>query len=92
MLELATIFIPTMLQEITHGTKKLELDARTVRQVVDELGKMYPGIQERLLAANDIREGLAVVVDGDVSVMGMLTKVSQTSEVHFVPAIGGGEQ
>jgi len=92
MLELATIFIPTMLQEITHGTKKLELDARTVRQVVDELGKMYPGIQERLLDANDIREGLAVVVDGDVSVMGMLTKVSQTSEVHFVPAIGGGEQ
>ena len=92
MLELATIFIPTMLQEITHGTKKLELDARTVRQVVDELGKMYPGIQERLLEANDIREGLAVVVDGDVSVMGMLTKVSQTSEVHFVPAIGGGEQ
>jgi len=89
---LATIFIPTMLQEITHGTKKLELDARTVRQVVDELGKMYPGIQERLLDANDIREGLAVVVDGDVSVMGMLTKVSQTSEVHFVPAIGGGEQ
>ena len=89
---MATIFIPTMLQEITHGTKKLELDARTVRQVVDELGKMYPGIQERLLDANDIREGLAVVVDGDVSVMGMLTKVSQTSEVHFVPAIGGGEQ
>ena len=89
---MATIFIPTMLQEITHGTKKLELDARTVRQVVDELGKMYPGIQERLLDANDIREGLAVVVDGDVSVMGMLTKVSQTSEVHIVPAIGGGEQ
>ena len=89
---MATIFIPTMLQEITHGIKKLELDARTVRQVVDELGKMYPGIQERLLDANDIREGLAVVVDGDVSVMGMLTKVSQTSEVHFVPAIGGGEQ
>ena len=89
---MATIFIPTMLQEITHGTKKLELDARTVRQVVDELGKMYPGIQERLLDANDIREGLAVVVDGGVSVMGMLTKVSQTSEVHFVPAIGGGEQ
>ena len=90
MLELATIFIPTMLQEITNGTKKLELDARNVRQVVDELEKVYPGMQERLLDANDIREGLAVVVDGDVSVMGMLTKVGEQSEVHFVPAIGGG--
>ena len=90
MLELATIFIPTMLLEITHGIKNLELDARIVRQVVDELEKVYPGIQERLLDANDIREGLAVVVDGDVSVMGMLTKVGEKSEVHFVPAIGGG--
>ena len=68
----------------------MELDARNVRQVVDELEKVYPGIQERLLDANDIREGLAVVVDGDVSVMGMLTKVGEQSEVHFVPAIGGG--
>ena len=90
MLELATIFIPTMRQEITHDIKKLELDARNVRQVVDELEKAYPGIQERLLDADEIREGLAVVVDGDVSVMGMLTKVGEKSEVHFVPAIGGG--
>ena len=79
-----------MLQEITHGIKKLELDARNVRHVVDELEKAYPGIQERLLDADEIREGLAVVVDGDVSVMGMLTKVDEKSEVHFVPAIGGG--
>ena len=45
MLELATIFIPTMLQEITHGIKKLELDARNVRQVVDELEKAYRGFK-----------------------------------------------
>jgi hypothetical protein len=33
---------------------------------------------------------LAVAIDGDVAIMGMLTKVGENSEVHFVPAIGGG--
>ncbi|MBC8281915.1 MAG: MoaD/ThiS family protein [Chloroflexi bacterium] len=87
---MATIFIPTMLQKLTDGTKTLEMDANNVRQVVDELEKLYPGIEDRLMEADDIREGMAVVVDGDVAIMGMLTKVGETSEVHFVPAIAGG--
>ncbi len=87
---MATIFIPTMLQKLTDGTKILELDAKNVRQVIEELEKLYPGMQDRLMEVDDIREGLAVVVDGDVAIMGMLTKVGEKSEVHFVPAIAGG--
>ncbi len=87
---MATIFIPTMLQKLTDGTKILELDAKNVRQVIEELEKLYPGMQDRLMEVDDIREGLAVVVDGDVAIMGMLTKVGENSEVHFVPAIAGG--
>ena len=87
---LATIFIPTMLQKLTSGIKKLELDASNVRQVVDRLDEMYPGIKDRLVEDDEIRESLAVAIDGDVAIMGMLTKVGENSEVHFVPAIGGG--
>ena len=87
---LATIFIPTMLQKLTSGIKKLELEANNVRQVVDRLDEMYPGIKDRLVEDNEIRESLAVAIDGDVAIMGMLTKVGENSEVHFVPAIGGG--
>ena len=87
---LATIFIPTMLQKLTSGIKKLELEASSVRQVVDRLDEMYPGIKDRLVEDDEIRENLAVAIDGDVAIMGMLTKVGENSEVHFVPAIGGG--
>jgi molybdopterin synthase sulfur carrier subunit len=87
---LATIFIPTMLQKLTSGIKKLELDAGNIGQVVDRLEKMYPGIKDRLVEDGEIRESLAVAIDGDVAIMGMLTKVGENSEVHFVPAIGGG--
>ena len=34
--------------------------------------------------------GLAVIIDGEVSQLGMLDKVGERSEVHFLPAIGGG--
>jgi hypothetical protein len=31
-----------------------------------------------------------VAIDGEVARMGMLERVAENSEVHFVPAIGGG--
>jgi len=88
---LAKIFIPTMLQSLTAGVKQVDLDARNVRQIIERLEELYPGMKDRLLEDGEIRSNLAVAIDGDVAIMGMLEKVGENSEVHFVPAIGGGE-
>ena len=88
---MSTIFIPTMLQKLTSGAKSIEMKASNVRQVVEQLEDLYPSIKGRLVENDEMQEGLAVVVDGDVAIMGLLTKVSENSEVHFVPAIGGGK-
>ncbi len=87
---MATIFIPTMLQKMTGGAKRVEMEARNVRQVIERLEELYPGIKDRLVEEGEIRENLAIAIDGDVAIMGMLEKVGENSEVHFVPAIGGG--
>ena len=87
---MATIFIPSMLQSLTEGAKKVDCDARTVRQVIERLEELYPGIKDRLVEDGEIRPNLAVAIDGDLAIMGMLEKVGENSEVHFVPAIGGG--
>ena len=87
---MATIFIPSMLQSLTEGAKKVDCDARTVRQVIERLEELYPGIKGRLVEDGAIRSNLAVAIDGDLAIMGMLEKVGENSEVHFVPAIGGG--
>ena len=87
---MATIFIPTMLQKLTEGTKKVEMEARNINQVIERLEELYPGIKDRLVEDGEIRENLAIAIDGDVAIMGMLEKVGENSEVHFVPAIGGG--
>ncbi len=88
---MAKIFIPTMLQSLTAGVKQVDLDARNVRQIIERLEELYPGMKDRLVEDGEIRPNLAIAIDGDVAIMGMLEKVGKNSEVHFVPAIGGGE-
>ena len=87
---MAMIFIPTMLQKMTDGAQKIEMEVRNVRQVIEHLEELYPGIKDRLLEDGDIAPNIAVAIDGDVAIMGLLQRVGENSEVHFVPAIGGG--
>jgi molybdopterin synthase sulfur carrier subunit len=86
----ATVFIPTMLQTMTGGVKLVELEAGNVRQVIDRLDQLFPGMKDRLVVEGHLRPSLAVAIDGEVARMGLLDKVGDSSEVHFVPAIGGG--
>ncbi len=87
---MATVFIPTMLQPMTNGVKQVEFEATNVRQVIEGLDLLYPGVKDRLVEEGRIRPSLAVSIDGEVARMGMLEKVAPRSEVHFVPAIAGG--
>ncbi len=89
---MATIFIPSMLQSLTGGAKRVDCEARNVRQVIERLEGLYPGIKDRLVEDGELRPNLAVAIDGDMAIMGMLQKVGENSEVHFVPAIAGGRQ
>ena len=84
------VFVPTMLQATTGGVKEVDVTARNVRQVIEQLDELFPGIADRLVEDGDIRRNLAVAVDGEVARMGLLERVAEDAEVHFVPAIGGG--
>ncbi len=87
---MAKVFIPTMLQPLTGGVQQVYCQGRNVRQIINGLEELYPGIKDRLVEDGEIRSNLAVAIDGDVARMGMLERVQETSEIHFVPAIAGG--
>ena len=87
---MARVFVPTMLQSATGGVKEVEVDAGNVRQVIERLEERFPDIADRLLEDDDIRPNLAVAVNGEVARMGLLERVRADTEIHFVPAIGGG--
>lgn len=84
------VFIPPLLKPLTGDVEDLEVDAKNVRQVIDELERRFPGIRDRLCDGDELGAGLSVAVDGNVSPLGLLQKLTDESEIHFLPAIGGG--
>ncbi len=78
------------MQRVTNGQQRVQVPGKTVRQVVNHLVAQFPELKDRLCQDDDIMPGIAVVVDGEASEMGMLQPGEEHSEVHFVPAIGGG--
>ena len=87
---MARVFIPTMLQPLAEGTKEVTLEAKNVRQVIEGLERLFPGIKEYLVEDGQLVPNVTVAVDGEASRLGLLEKVEEESEVHFIPAIGGG--
>lgn len=85
-----TVFVPPLMRTLTNGIDRVEVPGTTVRQVLQALNAQYPGIQDRLCAGDELLPGIAVAVDGHMSSLGLRQKVQPTSEVHFLPAIGGG--
>ena len=87
---MATVFIPSLMQTLTEGEKQVRVDGSTVRQIIDNLDSEYPGVKARLVEDGRVKPNISVAVDGEVTPLGMLEKVNEDSEVHFLPAIGGG--
>ncbi|MBM3225962.1 MAG: MoaD/ThiS family protein [Candidatus Tectomicrobia bacterium] len=89
---MAEVWLPTYMQSLTGGLQRVQAGGHTVGQLIDDLEKQYPGLKERLYdeEEDNLMPGLAVVVDGDASLIGLLEQVREDSEVHFLPAIGGG--
>ncbi len=84
------VFIPPLLRPRAGGAESVEVPGGSVRELIAALDARYPGLGEALCEGDSLRAGLTVVVDGDVTPQGLLQKVSPESEIHFLPAIGGG--
>ena len=86
------VWVPPRLQQLTGGKQQVQVAGATVRQVINNLEQDYPGIRELLIdeKEDDLIPGIAVIVDGETSLLGLIERVQENSEVHFLPAIGGG--
>jgi len=87
---MATVWIPPLLKDLTNGQKQLTVSGETVRDVITQLERDYPGIEMRLIEDGRIRPGISVVVDGQVSNAKLRHQLTESSEVHFLPALSGG--
>ena len=78
------------MRELTGGKAKVEVEGKTVREVVDALDTKFPGLRGRLVEEDRVRAGLAVFVDGANSGRRLRTKIERESELYFIESLGGG--
>lgn len=89
---MAHVHIPALLRDATQGREWVEMDGRTVREVVESLVSHYPALRDRLVRVSDGRltPGVAVAIDGEISSMGLAETVDSGTEIQFLSAIQGG--
>ena len=88
----ALVWIPPRLQALSQGRKQVEVPGSTVRQIIDALEAECPGLKSKLYDtdADSLARGIAVTVDTITSDLGLLERVGEDSEVHFLAAVAGG--
>jgi len=84
------LFISPPLRPFCEGQEEVVVEGATVLEAVHSLEQLHPGMMERLCPEGKLRSGMSVTVDQNVTPRGLAQKVSPESEIHFLPAIGGG--
>ena len=69
--------------------RRVTLEGRTVRELVDGLEACLPGMRDRLCDPGPaLREFINVYVDGEPA--DLASPVSERTVVHVLPAVAGG--
>jgi len=84
------VWIPSLHRDLANGAERVTLSGDTVADLVDELEARFPGMQDRLCEDGRIRPYIAVSVNGEISHRGLRHRLTETSEIHFIPALSGG--
>jgi molybdopterin converting factor small subunit len=78
-----------MLQPLAGGFAAVEANGETLRAVLDDLERQFPGLGERIIEAGAIRADVILAVGTD-EVRDLDTLIPSDTEVYIAPAIAGG--
>lgn len=86
------IRIPTILRPYTGGEKSVQASGATLAEVIQDLERRFPGMEERLLEDGKLRRFVNVYLnDEDVRFIGSLNAViSAGDNITILPAVAGG--
>lgn len=88
-----SIRVPTPLRKLTQGADEVDVQGDTVKALVDDLERKFPGIKERICdESGKIRRFVNVYVNGDDIrfLQNLETSVRDGDSISIVPAIAGG--
>ncbi len=89
----AKVRIPAPLRKLTKDQAVVEVQGKTIQELLSSLEKDYPGLKERICdESGQIRRFVNIFVNGeDIRFKeGPSTAVAEGAEVSIIPAIAGG--
>lgn len=78
------------MQVYTGGLGVVIAEGRNVKQVMNQLELVYPGLKGALMDGERLKADVRVAVDGQIAPLGMMQSLNGTEEVTFLPAMSGG--
>ena len=78
------VFLGSNLKNFTNGVEELEVEATSVKSLIAEMDRRYPGI------ADALESGFALAIDGEVIANPGYEKLKEASEVRFLSQMRGG--
>jgi len=84
--------IPSPLRQHTDGKDTVNTTGGTVKEVLDDLGKQFPAITQRLFDGGQVRRFVNVYLnDEDIRYLDNLqTAVKDGDAISIIPAVAGG--
>ncbi|MEO6961449.1 MAG: MoaD/ThiS family protein [Puia sp.] len=90
---MATVIIPTPLRKFTNQTAKLQVSAKTIGEIIQELTRNFPDLKKHLLDDQGKVRSFVNIFAGDDDIRDLQqenTAVNESTVVSIVPAIAGG--
>lgn len=85
-----TVKIPSPLRSYTSGESNVEAEGATVREVLADLDRRFPGIRFRMIDEQDgIRRHIRLFVNAE-EVKGLTQTVRPGDAIHLICALSGG--
>jgi len=84
------VWIPALHRDLTGGAETVTVEGETVGELVAQLETSFPGFAARLSEDGKLRPNIAVAVNGEITHRGLRHRLTEPSEVHFIPALSGG--
>ena len=85
--------VPTPLRKFTQGADEVSAQGSTVRALMEDLERQFPGIKERICdETGKVRRFVNVYVNGDDIrfLQNLETSIAEGDNISIVPAIAGG--
>ncbi len=89
------VYVPSPLRQVTGGQSKIQVTGGTLRAVLTDLERRYPGVRRQVCdETGEVRSFINVFVNGTEirQLQGLATPLAERDEVSIIPAMAGGLQ